>query len=379
MTFACRSAATIVLVVIAAACQSSVSSSTKPSPALGSTLSPTASPSVVRASAPSLSLPGTIAFARGEFPAPENYFTIRPDGSGERDLFSIEGCSCLQLAPNGQTIWAQSETKWGTLAFATMEAGDKDRTVVVPSPKTLSLATGPHASTPDGGLVAFWGWDDTNRKAAGLYLAAPDLGGLRQVIGLPKGSEWITPYGITPDGAKVLFFVERGRVGGVTHTGDLFLVDATGKNLRKLNPDGSVVAEVGGRLASLSPDGRRVAFAAVANTEAMNHGGLFLVAANGGAAEQVAEADIGVFSAIWSPRGERILFGNEVIDTDGSNSRDLSGAGEIGSIIWSPDGTHLVVARGPQGSRDVWIMDLDGNLVSQVTHDPGTYTVWDWR
>ena len=122
-----------------------------------------------------------------------------------------------------------------------------------------------------------------------------------------------------------------------------------------------------------------MAFAALANTEAMNDAGLFVVALNGGAAERVAEADFGVYSAIWAPRGERILFGNEIVNADGSARRDLSGAGEIGSIAWSSDGTHLVVARGPQGARDLWIMDLDGNFLAQVTHDPGSYTVWDWR
>ncbi len=59
-----------------------------------------------------LDLTGTIAYARDEFPDPEHYFTIRPDGSDERDLFSIAGCGCLQISPDGTTIWTLHETAW---------------------------------------------------------------------------------------------------------------------------------------------------------------------------------------------------------------------------------------------------------------------------
>jgi Tol biopolymer transport system component len=87
-----------------------------------------------------------------------------------------------------------------------------------------------------------------------------------------------------------------------------------------------------------------------------------------------------VFSAAWAPRGESILYGNEIVNADGTGRRDVSGAGdEVGSMAWSTDGQHIVVARGPEGSRELWIMDLAGNFLAQVTHDPGTYSIWDWR
>jgi Tol biopolymer transport system component len=68
------------------------------------------------------------------------------------------------------------------------------------------------------------------------------------------------------------------------------------------------------------------------------------------------------------------------VNADGTGRRDISSsADEVATMAWSPDGTHLAVARGKQGARDLWIMDLEGNFLRQVTDAPGSYGVWDWR
>jgi Tol biopolymer transport system component len=46
--------------------------------------------------------------------------------------------------------------------------------------------------------------------------------------------------------------------------------------------------------------------------------------------------------------------------------------------VWSPDGTHLLVRRGDHHSNDLWILDLEGNLVQQVTHQPASYDIYAW-
>jgi Tol biopolymer transport system component len=46
--------------------------------------------------------------------------------------------------------------------------------------------------------------------------------------------------------------------------------------------------------------------------------------------------------------------------------------------VWSPDGKYLLVQRGTDGQGDLWIIDLVGNFVGQVTHEPSSYGVWAW-
>jgi Tol biopolymer transport system component len=69
-----------------------------------------------------------------------------------------------------------------------------------------------------------------------------------------------------------------------------------------------------------------------------------------------------------------------LIKPDGTDQKDLLGRypfDEAAGGAWSPDGTHLPVVRGVDGSAryDLWIMDLDGNYIAQVTHTPAGYGV----
>lgn len=372
--------------ILAVGCQSAQSPTT-PAPVASTSPRPSASAAPTATYAPSASaevLTGTIAFGRFDG-AGEHYFTIRPDGSDERDLFSAQGCTCLQLSPDGSAIWSLSETEHGTAAHTTMKVYGTERTVHLPEIKTLSLATGPGASTPDGQTLAFGGWDDTDHANGGIYLAGPDLVGLRRVTALPDGVKAVAPYGVTPDGSKILFFGETGSVGPVTHTGNLYVVDADGENLKRLNPEGVLLAEVRGLPASLSPDGTKAAFAGFEGDP--NRNAVYVVSLDGGPAQRITDVAAGIWSAAWAPVGDLIAFATwsndaariSVVHADGTGRDDLSEPGdEVGSGAWSPEGTHLLVSRGPDGSRDLWIMDLEGTFVAQVTDQPAEYGIYRW-
>lgn len=383
-----RVTALLVVVAIGSGCQATPGSSigppvtvagTAPLPSVPTVGSVAASPRAVA------ELSGTVAFSRVDAGGVEHYFTIRPDGSNEHHLFSIQGCSCIQLSPTGETVWALSETENGTVAFTTMSLVGRERRVHVPPTETLSLAAGPDATTPDGSLIAFFGWDDTRADAAGLYVAGPDLKGLRQVIPLSTGVNGVEPYGVTPDGTRVVFFAERGSVGSVTHAGDLFVVDADGRNLRQLNSDELTLGTVRGVPASLSPDGTRVAFAAFEGTP--DRSAVYVASLDGGFPQRITEVTSGIWSAAWAPVGGRITFAtwsngdavNAIVNADGTGRRDLPSPADGGGFgAWSPTGAHLLVSRGPDGSRDLWIVDLEGNFVSQVTHQPADYALYRW-
>lgn len=376
-----RRLALLAVVLAIAGCQATPGAPTQ------ATASPSPSGEPSREPSPSatVALPGTIAFARVDAEGVEHYATIAPDGSMEEDLFTIEGCSCIQLSPDGQKIWTLSETDHGTVAFTTMRPDGSDRIAHIPPTRTLSLAPGPGASTPDGELIAFFGWDDTRTDATGLYLAGPDLADLRLVMPLPDGVNGVEPYGITPDGSRVLFFAERGTIGPVTHAGDLFVVDADGGNLRRLNPEGVSIGTVRGLPASLSPDGTRVAFAGFEGDAEQS--AVYVGSLDGGEAEPITKPESGIWSASWAPVGERIAFARwsgdiaalSIVNADGSDVLQLSGAADaVGSGAWSPTGEHLLVSRGPEGQRDLWILDLEGTFITQVTHQPAELGVYTW-
>ncbi len=379
--------------------------STVPPAAIPTTVTPTQSPSVAPAptstSAPASQSaiptsssagvavpPGTIAFMKADPDGSEHYFTIHTDGTNQHALFSTQGCACLAWSPDRTEIWAVSETDHGTAALMTLQPDGSDVEVHEPSIPTLSLVAG--AATADGSVIAFNAWDDTEPDRNGIWVGSPDLTNLRQVTQLSEdaSSGATLPLGITPDGGNIVFFEETGSEGIVTHAGDLYVVDADGENLRQLNDDSLHLSMVEGMPATLSPDGERAAFAAFEGDSEGGRSAVFVVRLDGGEAERITELTAGVWSAAWAPVGELITFASwtgttstvSVVNADGSGRRDLSAENDsVGFGSWSTDGKHLLVSRGrDEARRDLWVIDLEGNYVGQVTHEPADYVIYAW-
>lgn len=55
---------------------------------------------------------------------------------------------------------------------------------------------------------------------------------------------------------------------------------------------------------------------------------------------------------------------------------------EASAAVWSPDGRFLLVQRDSDatidGPHDLWIMDLAGAWVGQVTHEPSDDGTYSW-
>ena len=70
-----------------------------------------------------------------------------------------------------------------------------------------------------------------------------------------------------------------------------------------------------------------------------------------------------------------------LVQPDGTDQEEISatdGSDEVAGGAWSPDGKYLLVLRGPDARHDLWIMDLEGTFISQVTHEPSDYGVYSW-
>jgi hypothetical protein len=166
----------IVVALLAAACQAapaatptavadvpSAAPSSRPTAAASLPPVPTAAASLTPVPA------GTIAFMRSSSDGVEHYFTIKSDGTDEREIFTSEGCSCIHWMADGSRVMSLGESGKDVWSLMTIRPDGSDR-VVIPTPiKTLSLAVG--ATTLDGRWIAFQGWDNEHPSKAGLYLA----------------------------------------------------------------------------------------------------------------------------------------------------------------------------------------------------------------
>jgi len=385
-----RSLPIVMLVaVFAAGCAGGgAPASRAPSPTADA-IPPAASPS---ATAPAISTatvipmaipPGRILFHRFGSDGVERYFTINTDGTNERAIFTSEGCACARWSADWTHVLTLDATGLGTWSFTTMRSDGSDKVVITPPIKTLNLAPG--SSTADGRQIVFAGWDEKDPSHNGVYLAAPDLTDLRLVMALQEGWKGVAPFGLTPDGSRVVFLAETGPEGGITHAGDLFVVNADGSGLRQLNPQGTKSGDIGMPPVSLSPDGRQAAFGV--------DDAVFVVDLDGGEARRITKGAGFVWAVSWSPTGEWITYTRfhdatsvvALVRPDGTDQHEISPNDErveANAAVWSPDGKYLLVPRDSDssvdGPRDLWIMDLEGNFIGQVTHEPSNYGTYSW-
>jgi Tol biopolymer transport system component len=370
-----RQALALVLALSLTACQGSSSASTSSEVSPSRLASPDATATVARAEVPA----GRILFHRVGSDGKEHYFTIKTDGTDEQGLFTAEGCGCAHWSADGTQVFTLSSTGHGTFSFTTIRPDGTNRVVLNNPINTLNLAPG--ASSADGHRIAFAGWDETDPSHNGLYIASPDLTDLRLVMRLPKGMLAVEPFGATREGSKIAFFGETGPDGDITHAGDVYVVNSDGSGLRKLNPQGTKIGSLGMPTVSLSPDGRRAAFGV--------DDAVFVIDLDSGEVRQITDRSGFVWAVSWSPTGEWISYTRQhgttsvisLVRPDGTDQKEISakdGSDETAGGAWSPKGDALLVRRGTDARHDLWIMDLDGKFIAQVTHEPSSYGTYSW-
>jgi TolB protein len=198
---------------------------------------------------------------------------------------------------------------------------------------------------------------------------------------LPKGMLAVEPFGVTPEGSKIAFFGETGPDGDITHAGDVYVVNSDGSGLRKLNPPRTKIGSIGMPTGSLSPDGRHAAFGV--------DDAVFVIDIDGGEARQITDRVGFVWAVSWSPTGEWIAYTRQhgtmsvisLARPDGTDQNEIlakDGSDETAGGAWSPKGDALLVRRGTDARHDLWIMDLDGKFIGQVTHEPSSYGTYSW-
>jgi TolB protein len=268
--------------------------------------------------------------------------------------------------------------------------------------------------SPDGRKLAFVSRRDGNSE---IYVMNADGSGLRKLTRTPSDDRdpaW------SPDGRAIAFVRQivpkkcvprAGPFGCAGRTVTyLYVVNADGSGLRRLtkdphvsNPswsaDGKTIRYRGylvyadgsgrkklheariwtGRNIAIdgvwSPDGRRIAAVAVANSPSRRVAtklGLWVTNADGSNARRVAAKATG--GPAWSPDGRRIAFTRlgigrvnsdlYIVNADGSGLRRLTrNAAKLRWFAWSPDGRTIAFLR----NGEVYIVNTDGSGQRRLT------------
>lgn len=151
----------------------------------------------------------------------------------------------------------------------------------------------------------------------------------------------------------------------------LFVMNADGSDVRNIRNTRYVNSP-----ASWSPDGRRLAISTSVDATTSHH----LLVLNLADHSETALVSSGLSAdwPAWSPDGKSIAYvTNDIytINADGSNRRNLTDGkfNDVRSPDWSPDSMSIAfLARGPQYSQAIYIMDSDGKGIHSIyTRCPG--------
>lgn len=220
---------------------------------------------------------------------------------------------------------------------------------------SLERAGSPQIS-PDGRRVAYTirkaNWD-TDEFETQIWLADAATGVTRQLTNSRKSSE--TPAW-SPDGSRLAFISDR------TDKRQIYVIDPSGGEADRITSSEESV-----RAFAWAPDGKSIVYSA---TEPLP------------ASMKDREKNLGEFHVVDADERMTHLF---IVDLATRTTRQLtSGAFDVGSFAWSPDGTsiafdHFVDDRpGSRGSGDISIVTVaDSKVRPLVTQNgPDTHPIW---
>lgn len=182
--------------------------------------------------------------------------------------------------------------------------------------------------------------------------------------------------------------------GGVEESRDgkwVVYVKYPEQTLWRARADGSDAVELSGPLLRVelphwSPDGKWIAFSGSRVGHPWN---IFLISADGGAAEQVTSGSISDLDASWSPDGTAIIFGQirpegrehvvsiQFLDVATHKQSALPGTDGICCPRWSPDGKYLL-ATHPDNSGLV-LYDFATRKWSTIGKDYANIGYMEWE
>ena len=383
----------LVMAVTAVACTGSPASSRPtiavPSHAPSVTLR---SPEATRGKVP------LILFTRSRGEDEALTFTIGIDGSRETQLTDVHDC-CGSWSPDGTIIVVPDELAESRVLPATVKPDGTAYMVHRIGPPTLNLGFG--GWSPDGTKTVFEAWDDTDPNRTGIYVSEGFSLAKAVPVQITHAKRHDIGLGWSPDGTRLLLIQVTRCPAGDCDGGDLYVVDSDGSDLIRLSPKGTFVACCGP--ASWSPDGTHVAFGGIsldaAGAPDFTTSAVYVAQSDGSGVKAITEPGAFTESAAWSPNGDWIVFNKKsgpvgvkgsdlyLIHPDGSGLKAITTGGAAGksdqfNALWSPDGRRLLfdsVPGGPVKLGDLWVVDVDGTGVNQLTDAQAPVFGYSWQ
>lgn len=169
----------------------------------------------------------------------------------------------------------------------------------------------------------------------------------------------------SPDGKKIAYAVSQ-KAGAP----QIYVMNADGTNPQNLTNDDST----NNGFPDWSPDGSQIVFW----SQPVGGGGrkseIYLMDASGKNRRRLAGTEHIDWEPAWSPDGQNILFSSAdghiyMVDANGKNLTRLTHVGVNSSPVWSPDGQEIAFVSTKDGQSDIYLMNVDGNDVRKLTND----------
>ena len=278
-------------------------------------------------------------------------------------------------SPTATILPPLSGSGGGVIAFVSDRNGNQDIYLMNAdgsNQRQLTRATsndGWPSWSPDGARIVF---HSISSGGSSLKTLAVLNGATSQLPVDRAGNKWEPAW--SHDG-KWIAFSNQPRNG----FGNIFLVDASGRNLLRLTTTSSTD---GGPV--WSPDDSKIAF----YSDRDGNMEVYVMNADGSDQRRLTDDPADDIVWDWSPDGAKISFasnrdGNHeiyVMNADGSNQRRLTDhPGDDMYPAWSPDGTRLVYASGNETRMDIFVMNMDGTDPIQLTLNSGQNFSPVWR
>ena len=240
--------------------------------------------------------------------------------------------------------------------------------VEAPFPYSFNLS--PLSWSPDGKLAAFAYPDDPDGTPYKLWLFDPAAGSWNSIAEFP----YIDPPYWSPDGTWIAFRQQDGQGGE-----DVYVIRRDGKGLKNLTANGKLPHE--GRPYVM--DGWLTENIVVRSALPGNEGSVYLIRASDGAVRPMFATLLTKGTFFPSHDGTFLAFDNydynrqkhvlQITEPDGAHPVDLASfsGGSMYPVVWSPDNSGLAFVyytafAGGEPAADVYVVGRDGRNQTQV-------------